>query len=55
MNKVLNHIDKVAWLNPQEEQHWSFYAYIGLMRQLVKDQMFPLTVDGIGRAIKHLS
>ena len=55
MNKVLEHFDKVAWLNPQEQQHWPFYASIGLMKQIVKDQMFPLTVDGIGRAIKHLS
>ncbi len=55
MNKVLNHFDKVVWLNPQPEQHWNYYASIELMQNIVNKQMFPLTVDGIDRAIKHLS
>lgn len=55
MNKVLSHFDKVAWLNPQPESHWSYYQSIDIIREIVQDQMFPLTVDGIGRAIKQLS
>lgn len=55
MNKLINHFSKVAWLNPQEEAHWSYYQSIGVMRQIVHDKMYPLTVDGIGRAIKQLT
>ncbi|SET20101.1 vWA domain-containing protein [Thalassotalea agarivorans] len=55
MNKVLAHFDKVAWLNPQPESHWSYYHSIQIMQHIVLNNMYPLTVDGIGRAIKHLS
>ena len=55
MNQVLNHYDKVAWLNPQPETHWGYHQSIAIMQQVVKEHMFPLTVDGIGRAITHLS
>jgi len=55
LNKVTTHFNKVAWLNPQPETHWSYHQSINIMKQLVNDRMFPLTVDGIGRAIKALS
>lgn len=55
MNQVLNHFDKVVWLNPQRETHWQYYQSIDIMRQIVADKMYPLTVDGIGRAIKELT
>ena len=55
MNLVLNHFDKVVWLNPQHEPSWGYYHSIDIMRHIVKDKMYPLTVDGIGRAIKALS
>lgn len=55
MNQLLNHFDKVAWLNPQEEQHWGYYHSIDIMRKIMSEKMFPLTVDGIGKAIKELT
>ncbi|WOT06906.1 vWA domain-containing protein [Shewanella youngdeokensis] len=55
MNRLLSHFNKVAWLNPQPEAHWSYHQSIELIQKLVNNNMFPLTVDGIGRAIKELS
>lgn len=55
MNQVLNHFDKVVWLNPQRETHWQYYQSIDIMRQIMADKMYPLTVDGIDRAIKTLT
>jgi len=54
INKITNHFDKVVWLNPQLEEHWPYHYSIGMMKELMKDKMFPLTLDGIGRAIKEL-
>ena len=54
LNKINNHFDNVVWLNPQPEEHWAYHYSIGMMKELVKDKMFPLTLDGIGRAIKVL-
>ena len=55
MQCITNHFNKVAWLNPQPESHWEYHHSISIMKRLVDDRMFPLTVDGIGRAIKELS
>ena len=54
LNKITNHFDNVVWLNPQPEEHWSYHYSIGMMKSLMKDKMYPLTLDGIGRAIKEL-
>ncbi|AZG73233.1 vWA domain-containing protein [Shewanella livingstonensis] len=55
MNRLLSHFNKVAWLNPQPENHWQIHHSISIIQQLVSNKMYPLTVDGIGRAIKDLS
>jgi hypothetical protein len=45
----------MAWLNPQPEGQWTYYHSIEIINQLINNKMFPLTVDGIGRAIKEIS
>ena len=55
MNRITSHFSKIAWLNPQPEAQWSYYHSIGLINELIDSKMFPLTVDGIGRAIKEIS
>jgi uncharacterized protein with von Willebrand factor type A (vWA) domain len=55
MSRILSHFKKVAWLNPQAEAHWSYYHSISIIQQIVNQKMYPLTVDGIGRAIKEIS
>lgn len=55
MNRLLSHFNKVAWLNPQPEVQWPYYHSISIIQQLVNHKMYPLTVDGIGRAIKEIS
>ncbi|OUR72549.1 hypothetical protein A9Q77_05960 [Marinomonas sp. 42_23_T18] len=54
LNRITGHFDKVVWLNPQPEEHWPYHYSIGLIKELMKDKMYPLTLDGIGRAIKEL-
>ena len=55
MNRLLSHFNKVAWLNPQPETHWPYHHSISVIQQIINNKMFPLTVDGIGRAIKEIS
>jgi len=55
MNNITSHFNKIAWLNPQPESQWPYYHSISLINQLIDSKMFPLTVDGIGRAIKEIS
>ena len=46
--------DSVVWLNPTGERHWDYTPSIGLMRQLVNDRMFPLTIEGLDKAMREL-
>jgi uncharacterized protein with von Willebrand factor type A (vWA) domain len=41
--------------NPQPENQWDYHQSILMIIGLIDDKMFPLTVDGIGHAIKEVS
>ncbi|MEX2480609.1 MAG: VWA domain-containing protein [Gammaproteobacteria bacterium] len=42
------------WLNPQPEEYWGHIPSIGMVKELMSDRMFPLTIDGLERAMKAL-
>ena len=54
LNRITNHFDKVAWLNPQPVEHWPYYQSIDFIKQLMDNRMYPLSLDGISSAIKEL-
>ena len=43
-----------VWLNPVPERHWSYTVSIGMIAQAFAGRMFPLTLDGITRAMRVL-
>jgi uncharacterized protein len=43
-----------VWLNPVPERDWELTQSIGLMRRLMGGRMFPLTLDGLKRAMREL-
>jgi len=47
--------DKVIWLNPSRQQYWQYTHSIAMVQQLMENQMYPLTVEGIEQGIKYLS
>lgn len=55
LQRMTNHFDKVAWLNPQPVEHWPYYQSIGFIKELMNNRMYALSLDGISRAIKELS
>lgn len=42
------------WLNPTAEDNWDWTPSTKMIRQLFAGRMFPLTVDGIDRAVREL-
>jgi uncharacterized protein with von Willebrand factor type A (vWA) domain len=44
-----------AWLNPVPEQHWRYTASTQMIRGLIDDRMYPLTLDGLDEAMRELS
>ena len=43
-----------VWLNPVAEQSWNFTHSIQIMRNLFGGRMYPLTLDGLDRAMREL-
>lgn len=52
MRRILSYFDHTVWLNPVNEGMWSSIPSIGMVRQLLGGHMFPLTANGIMRAMK---
>ncbi len=44
-----------AWLNPEPEGLWQYRQSISIIQQLMSQRMFPLTIDGLERAMRLLS
>jgi uncharacterized protein with von Willebrand factor type A (vWA) domain len=54
MQRITQRFHRHVWLNPEPEDRWDYTASIGIARQLMGDRMFPLTLDGLDRAIRAL-
>src|SRR5713101_3709606 len=55
MRRLLGTYPKAVWLNPVPEKYWSGITSIGMIRALMENRMFPLTLDGIDRAMRELT
>jgi len=55
MQRILSVYPKAVWLNPEPEDRWPYRTSIGLMRQIMDGRMYPLTLDGLDRAMRYLS
>src|ERR1041385_7294800 len=55
MRRLLDAYPKAVWLNPVPEKYWGGTVSIGLIRRLMEGRMFPLTLDGIARALRELT
>jgi len=42
------------WINPVAEKYWPYTQSIEMIRDLFEDRMFPMTLEGIERAMKEL-
>ncbi|MEY4249246.1 MAG: hypothetical protein RJA87_879 [Pseudomonadota bacterium] len=54
VDRVTQIYPSTVWLNPTAERHWDYTPSVGVMKQLVSDRMFPLTIEGLDKAMKEL-
>ena len=54
MKRLTDYFDDVIWLNPQNETQWSYYPSINIMKGLIDNKMYALTLAGLGQGIKAL-
>lgn len=55
LRRIFDAYPATVWLNPEAERTWDYRQSIGIVRQILGERMFPLTLDGLTRAISHLS
>ncbi len=54
MRRVLDIYEHAIWLNPTPEKLWSYSASTAMMKTLMGDRMYPLTLEGLDRAMREL-
>jgi uncharacterized protein with von Willebrand factor type A (vWA) domain len=55
MQRMADHFSKLVWLNPAPEDYWGQGGSLGLIRDIVQQQMHPLTLKGLEEAMRYLS
>jgi len=55
LRRLLATYPRAVWLNPVPERYWAGTQSIGMIRELMEDRMFPLTLDGLDRAMRRLT
>ncbi|WP_313291293.1 vWA domain-containing protein [Rhizobium rhizoryzae] len=53
--RMTGHFHRVAWINPVPQGHWDYTQSLVIMRQLLNDRMFPLTLQGLEQATRQLA
>jgi uncharacterized protein with von Willebrand factor type A (vWA) domain len=54
MNRITRTYPAAVWLNPVPESEWDYTQSIRMMRQLMGNRMYPLTLEGLDRAMREL-
>jgi uncharacterized protein with von Willebrand factor type A (vWA) domain len=54
MDRVTRTYPAAVWLNPVPESEWDYTQSIRMMKQLMGGRMYPLTLEGLDRAMREL-
>ena len=54
MERITRTYPAAVWLNPVPENEWDYTQSIRMMRQLMSGRMYPLTLEGLDRAMREL-
>ena len=54
LKRLTDIYESVVWLNPVQRQSWDYTPSTQLIRELLGDRMFPLTIGGLEKAMAEL-
>ena len=54
MERVTRTYPHAVWLNPVQEKHWDYTHSIGMMKTIMNNRMYPLTLEGLEAAMREL-
>ncbi len=55
MKRLTDTYASAAWINPTPEPYWGHSASTAILRKLMDDRMFPLSLQGLEAAMRTLS
>ena len=55
MKRFMDKYKKLIWINPYPKDAWSYTASTNIVRELINDQMHPLTLRGLEEGMRFLS
>ena len=55
LRRVLRLYAKAVWLNPVPGDRWRYTGSIGMIRKIMDGRMYPLTLEGLDRAMRELA
>lgn len=55
LNRVTHTYPACVWLNPEAQRTWNYNQSNRIIRQLMNDRMYPLTLAGLDDAMRELS
>ncbi len=55
LQRFTQHFPKHVWINPEPEGLWQYRQSIAVINQLLGGRMYPLTLEGLTRAMRMLS
>jgi uncharacterized protein with von Willebrand factor type A (vWA) domain len=55
LQRVAQVYERLVWLNPTPRAHWDHTPSIQVVREVIGDRMFPLTIHGLDAAMRELS
>jgi len=54
LQRLIRHYRRTAWLNPMDRRHWPQTHTIRLIRELMDERMYPMTLQGLDNMISEL-
>ncbi len=55
LQRVTDIYENCVWLNPIAERYWEHTPSLQIIKQIFGERMFPLTLEGLDRAMRDLS
>jgi uncharacterized protein len=55
LQRFIGQFPRSAWINPEPEGLWAYRQSVSVIRQLIGGRMYPLTLEGLTRAMRALS
>ncbi|GGB33873.1 VWA domain-containing protein [Sphingomonas metalli] len=55
LHRLVSTYPAAAWLNPLPPEHWGYTRSIAMVREILDDRMYPLTLTGLDAAMRELT